>query len=243
MTAASARAIRVYSCLFVVALHCLALSITPAAADSWQEALARMPLGAKVGQLNRTNCVDLILPAFQSNQTVKALIFMPGATDELYMFRRVKAALTNDSPSLLDAVRALTNQTHIQATFQPPFLLLHTDEDPMDLLITVQHPATVERLKQSRFVVHALYNDWDWGALQPILKKTLKVEMRPWHYSSDSWHFYRHSFAAWNLSGWEALQAAAFAGKTGFTVRRKEVDFTCDPRYRTAPKLEAFPSD
>ena len=243
MTAAPANALRVYSCLFVVALHCLALPATLSATESWQEALARMPLGAQVGQLNRTNCVDLMLPALQSNQTVKALIFLPGATDELYMFRRVKATLTNDSPSLLDAVSALTNQTHIQATFSPPFLLLHTEEDPLDLLITVQHPATAERLKQARFMVHALYNDRDWGTLQPALKKSLKVEVSPWHNSADSWHFYRHSFAAWNLSGWEALEAAAFAGKTGFSIRRKEVDFTCDPRYRSTPKLEGFPGD
>lgn len=227
-------------------LSLAACLLTPAranAVETWQQALAHMPLGTNVTQLNRTNCVDVMLPALQSNQTVKALIFMPGATDELYMFRRVHAALTNASPTLLDAVSALTNQTHIEAAFFPPFLLLHTEEDPLDLLITVQHPATVERLKQARFKPHALYNDLDWGGLQPIIKKTLKVEVRPWHYSSDSWHFYRNSFAAWNLTGWEALQAAAFAGKAGFTIRRKEADFTCDPRYRTAPKLEGFPQD
>lgn len=243
ITLATTSTVRVSLCAFLASLLCLALSTRALAAESWAGALAQMPLGTQVGELNRTNCVDLMLPALQSNQTVKALIFMPGATDELYMFHRVHALLTNSSPTLLDAVSALTNQTHIEATFQPPFLLLHTEEDVLDLQITVQHPATAERLKQAHFVTHALYNDRDWVGFQPILKKTLRVDVHPWHYSSDSWHFYRHSLAAWNLTGWEALEASAYAGKTGFTVRRKEVDFTCDPRYRTAPKLEGFPRD
>ena len=105
------------------------------AGEPWQDALARMPLGVPqsgVIELNRTNCVPLMLDAFQSNGVVKALIFMPGATDELCFFRRAHATLTNANPTLLDAVTALTNQTFIQATFQPPLLLLHTTEDSLD---------------------------------------------------------------------------------------------------------------
>ncbi len=45
-----------------------------------------MPLGTNVTELNRTNCVGIMLRAFQSNNVVKALIFMPGATDEFYFF-------------------------------------------------------------------------------------------------------------------------------------------------------------
>ena len=56
------------------------------AGEPWQEALARMPLGAGATELGRTNCVPLMLDAFQSNGVVKALIFMPGATDELLFF-------------------------------------------------------------------------------------------------------------------------------------------------------------
>ena len=166
---------------------------------------------------------------------------MPGATDEFYMFHRAKADLKNESPTLLDAVSALTNQTFIRATFRPPLLLLHTDEDPLELLVAVQHQPTADKLKQTRFVPHALYNDRDWIFLQPILKKTLKVDVRPWRRSYDSWHFYRHSFAGWNLTGWEALQAVAYAGKTTISVRRKEVVFDCDGRFLATPKLEGLP--
>src|SRR5258708_5671761 len=208
-----------------------------------------MTLGSKVTQLNRTNCVDLMLKAFQSNDVVKALIFMPGATDEFYMFHRAKAQLTNDAPSLLDAVNALTNQTLIRATFLRPLLLLHTDEDPLEVIVKIEHQPTAAKLKQRQFLAHVVLNDRDWDFVQPLLKDVLKIEVVPWRYRHDSWHFYRHSFAGWGLSGWEALEAVALAGKTGFTVgrsagfllRRGQVAFECDTRVRATPKLDEFP--
>src|SRR3989442_12493182 len=117
-------------CSLIFALPVLSLRAT----DTWETALIRMPLNADVTYLNRTNCVELFLRAFQSNDVVKALIFMPGATDEFYFFRRVKAVLTNTSPTLLNAVQALTNQTRIRLTFRPPLLLLHAAEDPVEPL-------------------------------------------------------------------------------------------------------------
>jgi hypothetical protein len=98
------------------------LVLTRATGAGWQEALQQMPLGANVRELNETNCVALVLKGFGSNQVVKALIFMPGATDEFYMFHRAKAVLTNNAPTLLDALNALTGQTLIRVTFRPPFI-------------------------------------------------------------------------------------------------------------------------
>lgn len=213
------------------------------ATEYWQAALAVMPLGTNVSQLNRTNCVGIMLRAFQSNDTVKALIFMPGATDEFYMFHRANAKLTNSSPSLLDAVSALTNQTLIQVAFLPPFLLLHSDEDPLEPLVQIVHKNTASRLRQKLFVPHALYNDQDWDALLPTLTKTLAVEFLPKIHSRDSWHFYRHSFAAWNLNGEEALQAIAMAGKSKVTVKRNLVIFEADTRVRKLPTIDQFPRD
>src|SRR6266478_1597228 len=107
--------LRAIFCVLVLAIT----SVSSRAADDWPAALARMPLAGHVAQLNRTNCVEIMLNAFQSNSIVKALIFMPGATDEFYMFRRARAELTNAHPSLLDAVCALTNQTLIRVTAKP----------------------------------------------------------------------------------------------------------------------------
>jgi hypothetical protein len=193
--------------------------------------------------------VEVMLKAFQSNDVVKALIFMPGATDEFYMFKRARTRLTNASPTLLDAVSALTNQTFIRATFRAPFLLLHSDEDPLEPLITIEAESAVEKLKRTRFVARGVYNDRDWDFMQPILRDCVKTDIKPWRYSKASWHFYRHSFAAWNLNGWEALEAVALAGKTRFKVCRKslldfrgiEVEFKPDARVRSVPTLEAFP--
>jgi len=46
-------------------------SATVLAQETWQDALSRMPLGAGVAELNRTNCVPLMLNAFQSNAVVR----------------------------------------------------------------------------------------------------------------------------------------------------------------------------
>jgi hypothetical protein len=233
----------------VLSLIAIVVPFGMCASEFWESALSRMPLEAGVTELSRTNCVEVMLKAFQSNDVVKALIFMPGATDEFYMFKRAKAQMTNASPTLLDAVSALTNQTLIRATFRAPFLLLHSDEDPLDLSIAIESESAVEKLKRTRFVAHGIYNDRDWDFIQPILRDCLKADIQPWRYSKASWHFYRHSFAAWNLNGWEALEAVAFAGKTRFKVSRKPfldfrgiaVEFTPDARIRSVPTLEAFP--
>jgi hypothetical protein len=97
------------------------------------------------------------------------------------------------------------------------------------------------RLEQKREVSRLLCNDWDWGQLQPVLRRALKVDLRPWQDSSDSWHFYRHSLAAWGLNGFEALEAAAMAGKSRFTISRRQVVFEVDPRIRAVPTCDEFP--
>jgi hypothetical protein len=208
------------------------------AEDGWAEALSRMPLGQSVGELNRTNCAQLMLGALRSNQVVQALVFMPGATDEFYMFRRAKAELTNASPTLLDAVRALTNQTLIRASFRAPFLLLHTDEDSLQTDFQSHHEPTANRLKTTRLAGRQFYVDRDWDFVQPILRRALRVDLRPWQHSTDSWHFYRHNFAGWNLNGWETLECAALAGKSRFSVHRGQVVFEADPRVRTNLRFE-----
>ena len=219
----------------------LLASFTSRSEETWQSALARMPLGTNVTHLDRTNCVGIMLPAFGSNDVVKGLVFMPGATDEFYMFHRARATLTNNSPTLLDAVIALTNQTLIRATFRPPLLLLHTDEDPLDPLSEVKDPETEAKLEWTPFVGHGVYNDRDWDFLLPILKKTLKMRFTPILHSRFSWHFYRHSFAAWNLTGREALDAIALAGKSRFTIGRNKVAFEGDERVLAVPKLDRYP--
>jgi hypothetical protein len=227
--------LRVLAALFILTIQVFELC----GAETWQGTLARMPLQTQAPELNRTNCVEVMLGAFRSNEVVKALIFMPGATDEFYLFRRAKAALTNSNPTLLDAVAALTNQTFIQATFRPPFLLLHTIEDPLEPDNTIEDQRTGDRLKRNVRLAHLSCNDRDWDFLQPVLRQSLKISLRPWRYSPSSWHFYRHSFAGWNVDGLQALEIAALAGKSKFTLHRREAIFEVDPRMRAPPQFDA----
>ena len=211
------------------------------AGESWQEALARMPLATPTTELGRTNCVPLMLDSFQSNGVVKALIFMPGATDELYFFRRAHATLTNANPSLLDAVTALTNQTHIQATFQPPLLLLHTTEDSLDVIAVIKNKSTAAKLHQRLVPGRVQLNDADWGVVRTALKWKLSVGLRPIESALPSWHFYRHDFTACGVTDWEMLETLALAGKTTFTVNWLTADFQPDRRSGVTPRLEMFP--
>jgi hypothetical protein len=205
------------------------------AQPAWQEEFAKMPLTEKAPELNRHNCVPLMLDSFRRNPAAQALIFMPGATDEFYFFRRACAALTNASPTLLDAISALTNQTHIQATLRPPFLILHTAEDPLEPLAAVEDQRTADRIKKKKFEKHAVFNDCDWDFVQPILAFDLDTHISPGLRTHESYHFFRHSLAAFDLNGWDALRAVALAGKTKFTVKKKRVVFEGDLRYLARP--------
>ena len=183
-----------------------------------------------------------MLNAFQSNGVVKALIFMPGATDELYFFRRTHAALTNANPSLLDAVAALTNQTHIQATFQPPLLLLHTTGDALNTIAVVKNKSTAAKLSKTIVPGCMFFNDSDWDTVRASLKGKLGVGLRPFSNAPDSWHFYRHNFAACGTTELQLLESVALANKTAFTIHWLTADFYIDKRNGITPKLEKFPA-
>ena len=210
---------------------------------TWAEALDQMPIASGVTQLNRSNCVSVLLNAFSSNDVAKALVFLPGAIDELYLFRSVQVDLAKSAPTLLGAIGAMTNQSRIGVTFRPPFLLLHSTGDRLDPLSKIEHARTADHLHQARFLPFIEYQDRDWDSIQPGLKRVLKMDLQPWRFSPESWHFYRHNFAAWNLTDWEALEATALAGKTGFIIRHRQVIFVPDRRTRAAPHLEGYPRD
>ena len=194
-----------------------------------------MPLTEKVSELDRHNCVRVMLNSFQSNAAVQALIFLPGATDEFYFFHRAQARLTNAAPTLLDAVAALTNQTLLRAAVVPPFLLLRTAEDPLEPIAVVEDRRTADRIRRKHFEKHAVYDDRDWDYVRPILGIDLNTRVTPRAGSRDSWHFFRHSFAEYDLNGWDALRAAALAGKTGFTVKKNLIVFQGDARFPGKP--------
>lgn len=208
---------------------------------NWPSALAAMPIGSNVSVLNQTNCAEVMLARFQSNAAVKALIFMPGATDELYFFRRVQVTLTNANPTMLDAIIALTNQSPLHITNQGAFLLLYSCEDVLDLDIKIQHEKTAAKLKAGKPLLHLLMIDRDWTQFLGVTQKRISATLWPFPRTKESWHFYRHTFAARNLTPWETLEAAAYSGKAKFTVVRGKVNFELDERVNQLPKLDRFP--
>ncbi len=219
-----------------VALTLLCL-FTPNArsAEPWETALSRMPLPTNVRELNGTNFGPTLLQAFQSNSVAKALILMPGAIDEFYFFRRARAQLPA-AATLLDALRALENQTRIRATFRAPCVLLHAPPDPLTASVRSLDQPTFERLCARRFPDTLDYFDRDWPALRPLLARTFTSvwtgypEVVPASASADSWHFYRASIRAWNLDAREGLEALTLATRTTVTIDQRRLRFECDPR-------------
>jgi len=207
----------------------IAFGITTNAA-SWESALAGMPLKTGPITLERTNALQIMLAAFQRNPEVKALVFMPGATDEFYFFKRARATVPETSPTLLDAVRALTNQTLIRVTWQRPLLLLHTTEDPLTPLFEITNEKFADRLKERKFADHILYYDRDWDSIYSQLTDRCGVWFLPRYKTKESWHFYRHSLAGWDLNCFEALQAVSLSGQSRFTIERRQIVFTNDVR-------------
>lgn len=212
------------------------------AGETWQAALARMPLNTPAASFNATNCIQLMLNAFQSNGVVKALIFMPGATDEFYIFHRAHPHLENPRPSLADAVAALTNETYIRADYQSPFLLLHTTADALDPIAVVKSKSLAAKLRARIVPGRLVFDDCEWDDMRSALKGKLRVRLRPLSNRPDTWHFYRDSFAACGLSQWELLEAIALAGKTGFTLHWWAAEFYLDPRTGPVPGTESMPA-
>ena len=208
-------------------------------AQEWQRDFAAMPLGEPVVELNRTNAARVMLGAFKANPTVKALVFMPGATDELYFFDRDKARLTSSSPTLLDAVAAYTNQTRIRATFRAPFLLLHSGEDPLQTTVVVEDPKTLERLRGRVYAKKFTYEDQPWEFVRREVGWNLNINAGPSGTSEPSFHFYRHTLAGFGLNGMEALEAISMAGKTTVTVKKRALFFKADTRFNQRPESSA----
>ena len=193
---------------------------TRISAADWPDVLRVMPLVESVTEINEQNFAPLMLRSFQSNAVVKGIVLMPGATDEFYFFHRATTKLATTDNNLLAAITALTNHTRIRVLLRPPLLLLHTDEDQLVPAIKVKSEEMVAQLKATPFVPHALYDDRDWNYLRPLLLERLDATFWPPQDSPDSWHFYRHSFAGWDLNCWETLEAMALAGKTSFTISK-----------------------
>lgn len=224
-----------------ILIFVVGLCIRVFADENWQQTLSQMPLNTNTKELTRTNCLPLMLNAFQSNIVVKALIFMPGAADEFVFLRRAHASLTNDNPSLMDAITALTNQTYIRTDFRPPFLLLYTTEDEREPIATIKSKSTAAKLQARIVRDRMVLYDSNWDYSRRAVARKVSVSIVPYSDSPNSWHFWPNNFAACGLTQWELLEALALSGKTTFTVHWLSVDYALDMRSGPVENLKSFP--
>jgi hypothetical protein len=204
----------------LICLLLLSLSHRSRAEAEWSTALKDMPLQLLNARLDRTNCVELILKSFRSNSVVKGIVFLPGATDELYLTRRVNPRLTSHAPSLLEGIHSITNGSLIRATFRHPLLLLHTDSDLLEPNIANEPDAMLPSFYKKGAASDLLYIDRSWEKIQPDLRRWLGVSVIPASGSRESWHFYRHHLRGFQLSEHELLEAVCLSGKTQVTINR-----------------------
>ena len=193
--------------------------------QSWESALAQMAL-TKKGPLERETVIPVCLESFRSNATVKALLFLPGVSDDFYLINRSKPRLAIPASTLSEALIALTNATQIKVSYRAGFLMVHTARDRLDPQIIVKNRATAEQLAIMRSTQEFECIDLHWDALQAKLQTAFHIAIRPKAGSQSAWHFARHNLAAFGLTDGELIAALSTAGKTKVVIGRNTVSFT-----------------
>lgn len=189
-----------------------------------------MPLPSAALPLNRENCIPVMLAAFQSNSIVKALIFLPGVTDDFYLVNRGKP-LDLRAGNLVEALIALTNTTDIRVSFQSPSLLVHLDRDRAVPIVQSKHAATATRLQISAPLRRVLFCDRPWTSLQPELSRLLGLKLLPIAKSREAAHLTRVNFAGWGLTDCELLGALSLASRTTVTIQRNRAVIESPSRF------------
>ena len=176
--------------------------------------------------LNRSNAVDVLLGSFQSNAVVKAVVVLPGVSDDFYLIHRDAPPLNLHAANLWEGIIAFTNATAMRVMWRKPFVLLHAGaRDVLEPSIRIEDAAMVGRLKLQSLPGRVLHLDAHWEMVQPALERALGRTVRPQGASTDAWHFNRHNLAGWNLTGWELLEVISLTGGTKVTVQNRGIDF------------------
>ena len=187
--------------------------------------LRAMPL-PPAATLNRSNAVDVLLGAFQSNGVIKAIVILPGVSDDFYLIHRDAPALNLRATNLWEGIVALTNATAMRVTWRKPFVLLHArPSDVLQASMRIEDAAMAGRLKLQNLPERVLHLDAHWETIQPALERALGRRVRPEGASTEAWHFNRHNLTGANLTGWELLEAVSLTGGTTVTVQKLGIHF------------------
>lgn len=195
-----------------------------AAEEPWIAALRTMPVPPIA--LHRSNAVDVLLGAFRSNEVVKAVVVLPGVSDDFYLIHRDAPPLNLRATNLWAAIVALTNATSMRVTWREPWVLLHAGaREALQASIHIEDAAMAGRLKLQNLPGRVLHLDAHWETIQPALERALGRRVRPEGASTEVWHFNRHNLAGANLTGWELLEAVSLTGGTAVTVQKLGINF------------------
>jgi len=118
--------------------------------------------------------------------------------------------------------------------------LLHTSEDILNDIAIVKNKSTAAKLHRETIPDRVIFDDAGWDEVRAALNKKLSVNLRPFSNAPDSWHFYRHNFAACGVTEWEMLETIALADKTKFTVHWLTADFQLDPHSGIVPDVKGI---
>ena len=207
--------------LFLVFVQC-----QNARASDWKTECAKMPLRTNELALNLLEGAPCLLASLQPNATVKALLILPGATDELHFFNRGVFRWTNTTPTLTDAIEILTNHTGVKTTFRAPFLLLHTTNDLITTSISTKHLATGDKLSALGNINHPSITDASWLRLGPLLEKSLNLEIEPKPGSIAWWHFYRANFSCFDITGPELIEIVSLSSRIAAQIDKNRIVFS-----------------
>ena len=96
-------------------------------------------------------------------------------------------------------------------------------------LPSVKNEKTAAKLRQRLVPGRVLLNDADWGTVRSTLKGKLSIGLRPFENAVETWHFYRHDFAACGVTDWEMLETLALAGRDHFHRSLAHGGFSAGP--------------
>ena len=176
--------------------------------------------------LARSNVVRVLLQSFSSNVTVKAFIVLPGVIDDLYLVHRDASPLNIDARNVAEALLTLTNRTSSRLLFTNSVLLWRTDSDrSAPEFRRIAKSPIPESWEQECSLPRVLWVDAHWQGAQPVLKKGMRITLRPNATAEEAWHFERVNLAANGLSNLDLLQAVALSTGTRVVIRKRTVAF------------------
>jgi hypothetical protein len=193
--------------------------------SDFMDALSRLALPRDI-TLARSNIVRVVLESFRSNEVVKAIVVSPGVIDDLHLINRDAPALKIDARTVADALARLTNCSSSRLEFTNSIVHWRTETERSrpEIVVAAGSPLSAS-LARGYSLPQVLWIDAHWEKVQPQLKKSLRLSLRPPADADAAWHFERVNIAAAGLNDWEIVRAVAQSTGTRIVIRKRTLTF------------------